>query len=167
MSNDSVVCPGCGSKTWSDEWHKPDCPADALEAKDREIERLTNEWARECNHADIVLIALGMPIDQYRTEGGSMNLPKITSVLRERMAEAERLEQLIRRYPHLPCGAVLREWLGSAINTARAGGEITRLTREVERLEALLRENCGGAPAPLGWFYRVRTALARAGGEQT
>ena len=45
--------------------------------------------------------------------------------------------------------------------------EIERLTREVERFEALLRENCGGAPAPLGWFYRVRTALARAGGEQT
>jgi len=59
--------------------------------------------------------------------------------------------------------------------------EIHRLTREVESIkeflaveskaregrEALLRENCGDAPAPLGWFDRVRAALARAGGEQT
>jgi len=68
-----------------------------------------------------------------------------------------------------------------ALEVEAMENEFTRLTREVERLkeflaveskaregrEALLRENCGDAPAPLGWFDRVRTALARAGGEQT
>ena len=68
-----------------------------------------------------------------------------------------------------------------ALEVEAMENEFTRLTREVERLkeflaveskaregrEALLRENCGDAPAPLGWFDRVRAALARAGGEQT
>ena len=63
-----------------------------------------------------------------------------------------------------------------ALEVEAMENEFTRLTREVERLkeflaveskaregrEALLRENCGGAPAPLGWFYRVRAALAPA-----
>jgi len=61
---------------------------------------LKDEWRKECDDADDLCELLGLRSDLYRTEGGSLNLPRIKTALRER-AEAERnewkCEALVRR----------------------------------------------------------------------
>ena len=46
-----------------------------------EIERLRREWERECSDGDAVLHAAGLTPDDYRTDGGSINVPKVHSKL--------------------------------------------------------------------------------------
>ena len=45
---------------------------------------LRSEWARECHDADRLLVSLGMVAEQFRTEGGSLNVPKIHNWLIDR-----------------------------------------------------------------------------------
>ena len=55
-------------------WPSPVC----MEAAD-EIERLRREWERECSDGDAVLHAAGLTPADYRTDGGSINVPKVRS----------------------------------------------------------------------------------------
>lgn len=50
---------------------------------EREIERLTREFERECADGDSLLRLIGLDPDYYRTEGGSLNLPKIRARLED------------------------------------------------------------------------------------
>jgi hypothetical protein len=50
-------------------------------------ERLLDEWERECRDADEVLRALGLSPAEYRTEGGSLSLPKILQAIRPTVSE--------------------------------------------------------------------------------
>jgi hypothetical protein len=48
---------------------------------------IADGFAQECDDADELLRLLGFDPDDVRTDGGSINLPKVRSLLAERAAE--------------------------------------------------------------------------------
>jgi hypothetical protein len=62
-----------------------------------EIKRLQREWERECSDGDAVLHHAGLTPDDYRTDGGSINVPKVARALLVKevahRTEAERLQR--------------------------------------------------------------------------
>ena len=51
--------------------------ADTIESLRKDAERLNREWRRECADGDAVLQVLGLDPQDYRTDGGSLNIGKI------------------------------------------------------------------------------------------
>jgi len=62
-----------------------------------EIERLRKEWERECSDGDAVLHAAGLTPADYRTDGGSMNVPKIFGALLTKEVELRTEIERLRR----------------------------------------------------------------------
>jgi len=96
------VCPGCGSKTWSDEkqdifghegrWHKPDCPA-ALAEKYETISRM-----------------------QGLLETCDVGLDTLRARLAAAERDAERWREFVKRSPLIAASCV------AALDAARADG---------------------------------------------
>lgn len=60
-----------------------------------EINTLRNCLLRECDDADEVLRLLGLCPEQCRTDGGFLNVPRIRTMLRDRVEDtADRLEMI-------------------------------------------------------------------------
>lgn len=52
-----------------------------LAAVEKDAARLAEEWKRECSDADQILLTLGLNPNSFRSEGGSLMLSKIVTVL--------------------------------------------------------------------------------------
>ena len=53
------------------------------ENADIELKAITTAFDQECNDANDILQMLGLPFDQYRTEAGWLNIPKIGAAIRQ------------------------------------------------------------------------------------
>jgi len=71
--------------------------ADGCDDAADEIERLRKEWERECSDGDAVLHAAGLTPADYRTDGGSMNVPKIFGALLTKEVELRTEIERLRR----------------------------------------------------------------------
>lgn len=58
--------------------------SDALGSANRAKVDAEQGWRRECDDTDAVLRLIGLDPEQCRTDGGSLNVPKIGSLLRDR-----------------------------------------------------------------------------------
>lgn len=93
------------------------------------VDRLEREWERECTDGDAVLRALGLDPQDYRTDGGSLHLPKI----REYLSAQKRAIELMRMGEATLLGEA-NEALAAECESLRSRLADSERLREDERL---------------------------------
>ena len=86
---------------------------DVAESMQREIERLRREWERECDDGDAVLQAVGLTPADYRTDGGSINVPKVRSkIMAQEVSRRAKINALRNALQAVLAYPTLREYIG-------------------------------------------------------